>query len=83
MKALETKLQLEGIPVWNLTSSTDEAQVEFDENMLFHSADGTTLKTIIRSNPGVLLLKGCEVVQKWPSSRYPDFETIDVVMKKS
>ncbi|PSR05934.1 MAG: hypothetical protein BRD49_03100, partial [Bacteroidetes bacterium SW_10_40_5] len=38
--------------------------------------DATTLKTIIRANPGVLLMKGNVVKQKWSSRRVPNIEDL-------
>ena len=38
----------------------------------FCQTDGTVLKTIIRSNPGLLLLKDGIVIQKWSHNRLPD-----------
>ena len=38
----------------------------------FCSTDGTTLKTIIRSNPGLLLLHNGVVVRKWSHNFLPD-----------
>ena len=37
----------------------------------FCQADGTTLKTIIRSNPGLLLLKDGKIYNKWSHNRLP------------
>lgn len=76
-----------GYPFWALTASSapvveafrHEHQIaEFD----FHYGDGTQLKSIIRSNPGLLLFKESSVVQKqWPSTRLPNTAQIDKLIK--
>lgn len=38
----------------------------------FCQMDDITLKTIIRSNPGLLLLKGGTILNKWSDSQLPD-----------
>ena len=38
----------------------------------FAQTDDITLKTIIRSNPGLLLLKDGKVIRKWSHNRLPD-----------
>ena len=42
----------------------------------FYQADDILLKTIVRSNPGVLLLRNGEIIAKWHHSKLPDFETL-------
>ncbi|MDD7317932.1 MAG: triose-phosphate isomerase [Prevotella sp.] len=65
-----------GMKFIGLTASSDKAisrwrditGAEYD----FGIADGTTLKTMIRSNPGLLLLKGGRVIGKWSHNDLPD-----------
>lgn len=42
----------------------------------FYLADDILLKTIVRSNPGVVLMKDGKILQKWHYSKLPNFETI-------
>lgn len=43
----------------------------------FYFADGTILKTVIRSNPGLLLLKDATILAKWSYRDIPDFEKLE------
>ncbi len=49
-----------------------EHQLMFD----FYSVDFTTLKTIVRSNPGLLLLKEGNVVGKWSHNSFPSYQEV-------
>jgi uncharacterized membrane protein YphA (DoxX/SURF4 family) len=42
----------------------------------FLSADQTLLKTMIRSNPGLILMKGCVVVANWPYHSLPSYNDL-------
>ena len=49
----------------------------------FCNTDETTLKTIIRSNPGMLLIKGGTVVRKWSHNRLPGDAQLSAPLEKS
>ena len=44
--------------------------------------DQTTLKTIIRSNPGLLLLRKGTILAKWPNNALPDSIQIEAILNK-
>lgn len=56
-------------PIYGLSSSwqeaVDEWRYEYDLEFDFCSVDDITLKTMIRANPGVVLLKAGTVCRKW------------------
>ena len=58
-----------------LTSSTfdvvDEFISQIKPNFRLYTADNITLKTIIRSNPGLLLIKEGTIMGKWHSGNIP------------
>ncbi len=67
-----------GYPIIGLSASLD-ADVEKMRHELqtpfpFATMDETTLKTIIRSNPGIVMLKEGVVTGKWHYNDTPDFE---------
>jgi hypothetical protein len=63
-----------GIEFYVITASgTDEAK-SYNNGLTFCSADETTLKTMIRSNPGYFLLKDGTIAGKWSWANVPDKE---------
>lgn len=65
-----------GYAFYGLTGSdfqaVDEWNYEYDVDMDFCTMDDRTLRTMIRSNPGLMLLKGGTVIQKWGFRDIPD-----------
>ena len=45
-------------------------------NIPFYYGDKTNLKSIIRSNPGLVLLQKNTVIENWPSTRLPSEEDL-------
>lgn len=64
-----------GIPFYCLTASSQNAMERWRDitgaEYPFVTADETTLKTIIRSNPGLVLIKDGKVINKWSHNRLP------------
>ena len=64
------------IPFYCLTASTDKGRQHWQDitgaEYPFLTTDETTLKTIVRSNPGLLMLKGSKIVGKWSHNNLPD-----------
>ncbi len=67
--------QTYGYPLYCLTASTEKSIKEWQDltgaEYPFCMTDETTLKTIIRSNPGLLLLKEGVVIRKWSHNDLP------------
>lgn len=61
----------EGIGFFVVTASGSDMIGKYGNGLTFCSADETTLKTIVRSNPGYLLLKGGNIVGKWSWADIP------------
>jgi hypothetical protein len=49
----------------------------------FCTMDDITLKTIIRSNPGLLLIKDGTIIRKWPNRRIPGDEDLQEPLENS
>ena len=64
-----------GYPFYALTASNDDAIAYWRDitgaEYNFYLTDETTLKTIIRSNPGLLLIKDGTVIGKWSHNDLP------------
>ncbi|HEY9083531.1 MAG TPA: DoxX family protein, partial [Vicingaceae bacterium] len=45
-------------------------------NYDFYSCDAITLKTIVRANPGIVLLQQGKVLAKWHANDLPNYEDV-------
>lgn len=75
-----------GLNVYPLTASGAEEKKKLNRAILrklkFHSTDQTTLKTIVRSNPGILLLHGSKIVNKWHYNDMPTLDEFKLIVNK-
>lgn len=69
-----------GYSFYCMTSSTDDditrVREEMDLGFDFYATDEITLKTIVRSNPGLLLLRQGTILGKWHYNDFPDLEDL-------
>ena len=67
-----------GYKFYCLTASSEKAILQWQDltgaEYPFCITDETTLKTIIRSNPGLLLIKDGTIIQKWSHNNLPVIE---------
>ena len=85
IKTMATEAKKVGIRLIAVTSSpldmadafTNEKQLPFK----FNNADETLLKTVVRSNPGVMYWHDGTVLDKWSCRSIPSIETLKKLMK--
>lgn len=79
-KEVKSEAAEKGIPFLVLSPATNAAVEAFKKEHEFDATflgfDGTEIKIIIRSNPGLILLKKGTVLDKWPSRSVEEFEDI-------
>ncbi len=70
--------QQESLNFYCLTASNAEDIEKFikenDPIYDFYNTDPITLKTVVRSNPGLILLKNGTIIDKWSSKNIPDVD---------
>ena len=76
-----------GYDFYALTSSGKKEIQDWIENAgaeyPFCTADDITLKTIIRSNPGLLLIKNGTIINKWPNTCLPDDDKLNKLIEET
>jgi uncharacterized membrane protein YphA (DoxX/SURF4 family) len=61
-----------GIDFYIVTASGSETIKGLENGLIFCTADETTLKTMVRSNPGFMLVKNGTIIGKWSWATVPD-----------
>lgn len=78
--------QQENIPFYCLTASNEQAKARWQDitgaEYPFCTTDDIVLKTIIRSNPGLVLLKDGTVIRKWSHNELPSGEEFNAPLNK-
>jgi uncharacterized membrane protein YphA (DoxX/SURF4 family) len=85
LAALAEEANRAGVPFWALTNNTlAEAEAYRHEHQLafnYYNMDATPLKSMVRSNPGLMLLKDNVVIKKWSAYGIPTFEKVKLYME--
>lgn len=80
VNAFAEAAESDGLYVYGLTASlydqVEDFRLKNQVPITFYSADETMLKTVIRSNPGVLIIKKGDVLAKWHYNDLPAFSEI-------
>lgn len=66
--------------IWLTSSYTDEIEsfkTEYGINDTFGATDDITLKTIVRSNPGLVLIKDATIIEKWHHNALPSKDKLN------
>jgi len=76
---LARKVAEDGIvKIWAITASSSEFIDQFIQNYKplynLYQADIVMLEMMIRSNPGILLIKDTKIIKKWPGRCIPTYE---------
>ena len=75
-----------GYPFYCLTASSQRGITRWQDitgaEYPFCQTDETTLKTVIRSNPGLLLLKNGVIIRKWSHNALPTAEEMNGTLEK-
>lgn len=81
LKTFTDAAKSKGLPIIMAIGGADEQQIrDFDQDtglgLRYGQADDILLKTIVRSNPGVVLLKDGKVLEKWHINKLPNFQSV-------
>ena len=71
-----------GISFYVLSSSGSEEMKSYESGLTFCTADETTLKTMVRANPGFILIKDGTILEKWSWANLPDEQWFKNIIKQ-
>ncbi|MEL6635971.1 MAG: DoxX family protein [Bacteroidota bacterium] len=74
--AIEAGFKVYGIAGGASSSTIDNFREATEANYPIYEADDILLKTIVRSNPGVVLLKNGKIIMKWHQNKLPSFAEV-------
>jgi hypothetical protein len=70
-------LKNSAISFYVLTSSGSDEVRQLQSDLRFGLMDETTLKSMMRANPGYILIKNGTIIDKWSWANVPDKETFN------
>ncbi len=77
INGLMSEAKKKGSKIYGLTGSLiDEANVKSAGNYEFYNLDATPIKTMIRSNPGLVVFKDCKLLKKYHYNNIPSWEQL-------
>jgi len=79
--SIASAIEKDGFKIYGATSSDLSGETEdyrHDNQLAFEflQGDEKVLKTIVRSNPGLLMLKDGKVINKWAAHDIPSYEEL-------
>jgi hypothetical protein len=78
--AKENNINFTGVTSTDITT-IDQMKKEHNLSFDILNADETMLKTVVRANPGIVLLKNGTIIKKWNANYIPKEFTIDLLKK--
>lgn len=85
LSAWAWSLDEEGFPILGWTNSNydaiENARHQYSLPFDFVSGDGTTIKTVVRSNPGIVAVKNGVIVGKWHWNDRPSKAELDALFR--
>lgn len=85
MNALLPWADSKGIKIAVVSGSVKDEVLAFKKQhqlqLPFYVMDGTTMKTMVRSNPGLLMIRKGVIVGKWSENRWPSQTDIEALMQ--